>query len=68
MVQWVKHLPAVVQVAEEAWVPSPAWCNGLKGSAWLQLWFIAAEVRSLAWELPYAVGVAIKKKRKKTHC
>ena len=33
------------------------------------LWFrpaAAAQIRPLAWELPYAAGVALKKKRKKT--
>ena len=33
---------------------------------WLQLWLAAAAlIQPLAWELPYAVGTALKKKKKK---
>ena len=54
MLQWVKNLPAAAWVTVEAWVPSPAWSSGLKFSA-------VAQIQSLAWELPYAAGVAVKK-------
>ena len=37
VVRWVKNLTAVVQVAAEAWVPTPAWYSGLKDPSLLQL-------------------------------
>ena len=52
--QWVKNLTAVAWVTAEAWVQSPVLCSGLKDSALL------AQIQSLAWELPYALGTAIK--------
>ena len=33
VVQWVKNLTTVVQVAAEVWVQSLAWCSGLKDPA-----------------------------------
>ena len=30
MVLWLKNLTVVAQVTVEAWVPSPAWCRGLR--------------------------------------
>ena len=54
MAQWVKNPTAVALVTAEVWVPSPAWCTGLK------------DLHSiLAWKLPYAMGAALKKKKKK---
>ena len=56
MVQWLKNLTAV------AWVPSLALHTGIKGSGTAKA---AAGTQSLAWGLPYAVGAAIKEKKKK---
>jgi len=56
----------VAQVAAEAQVQSPVWHSGLKFPVLPQLWHrpaAAAWIQSLAWKLPYALGVAIKKKR-----
>ena len=38
MVQWIKNLTAVAQVAVEVQVPSPALLSGLKDMALPQLW------------------------------
>lgn len=38
VVQWVKNMTAVAQVAAEAWVRSPAPCSELKDPVLLQLW------------------------------
>ena len=51
MAQWVKNLTAVLG-SLKPWVPSSA-----KGPS-----VAAAQIQSLAPELPYAVSVAIKKK------
>ena len=56
MPQWVKNLTAVAQVAAEAQVKSPAQCSGLKDPA------SAAQIQSLAWDPPYTMASAIKKK------
>ena len=67
MAQWVKNLTAVALVAAEAWVQSPTQCSGLK----IQHCHSCVVGHScsldslLARELPYALSVAIKKKRKK---
>ena len=61
MAQEVKNLTAVAQVAEEAQVRSLGWHSGLKGSG---VAAAAAWIQSLAQELPYAVGAAVKLKRK----
>ena len=53
--QWIKNLTAVAQVTAEAQVQSPAWHSEFKDPA-------AAWIQSLAWELPYAMGGAEKKK------
>ena len=37
MVQGVKNLTALAQVAAEAWIQSQAWCSGLKDLTLLQL-------------------------------
>ena len=57
MLQWVKNLTAVAQVAMEVWVQSLARCNGLKrsGNAAAVAW-----IQSLVWELAYAENAAIK--------
>ena len=58
--QWVKNLTAAAWVTVEVWVrfPHPVqWVKGSGTGAWMQ---------SLAWELPYAEGVAIKKTKKQT--
>ena len=61
--QWVKNPTAAVWVYAEAWVWSPAWHSGLQGSgidaAAIQV-SAMARIQSLAWELSYAAGVAIK--------
>ena len=38
VVQWVRNLTAVAQVAGEAQVQSLAWCSGLKHPVLLQPW------------------------------
>jgi len=65
--RWVKNPSAEAQVTLEAW--SPSRCSGLRDLMLLQLWcrsesIRSGQVQSLAWELPYAVGVATKKKKK----
>ena len=55
MVQWVKSLTPAVPVASEVWH------SGLKEPALPQL---RAQILSLAQELTYASGAAIKKKKK----
>ena len=73
VVQWVKD-PVMAQVAAEARVQSMAQYIGLKDLALLQLWPMlqvadalaaVAQIQSLAWELPHAMGEAKKKKKKK---
>ena len=59
MSQWAKSLIAVARVAVEVQVQFPAWRRGLKDLASPTA---VAGIQSLAQELPYAVGVAIKKK------
>ena len=65
MAQRVKNLTAAAQIAAEAWVQSPAHPSGLKDSALLQLWHSSQLwLRlNLAWECPYAAGVATLKKK-----
>ena len=58
MVQWAKNLTATVQVTAETQVPSLAQCGGVKGSGFAT---VMALIQSLAWEVPYAEGAAIKK-------
>ena len=65
MAQWVKNPTEAAQVAAEMQVQSLAQCNGLKALALPQLQHrlaVMAQIQSLAWELPYAMVVAIKKK------
>ena len=59
MAQWVKNLTVVAQVAVEVWVQSPP-VQWVKGSSMATA---AAWIQSLTWELPYAMGVAIKRKK-----
>ena len=60
MTQWVKNLTAVACVTMEVRVCSLAqWVKGSSSAT------AAAWIQSLAWELTYAVGTAIKKKKKK---
>ena len=67
MAQWVKNLTEAAQVAVEDWVQSPAGCSGLRISCCHSCGVAAAvaQIQSLAQELPYASGAAIKKKKKK---
>ena len=63
MAQWVKNLTAAAWVAVEVQVRPQAWQSGLKDLALPEAlaWVAAvAWMQSLAQELPYAVGVAIK--------
>ena len=49
------QVPGLVQ-----WVKDPIWL-------WLWLWHrlgATAPIRPLVWELPYAIGVAIKRRKK----
>ena len=61
-VQWVKNPLPAAWVAAEAWVWYPAQCSGLKGSG---VATAAAWIQSLAWELSYATGAAIKSSKKR---
>ena len=62
MAQWVKSLTAVAWVTAEAWVQAPAGRSWLKGSSVVTAAFWT---QSLAQELPYATGAAIKKNKQK---
>ena len=57
MAQWVKNPTAVDWVNVEVHVGSPTWHSGSKDPTLLQL---QPRIQSLAWEPPYAMGVAIK--------
>ena len=59
MVQWVKNLTAVAWVAVEVQVRSHPCAVGYGSGVAAAV----AQIQSLAWELPYAMGVA-KKRRK----
>ena len=59
MAQWVKNPTSVALVAEDAWIQSLAWCNGLKDLVLEQLWqSLQLQLRFSPWaqELPYAMG------------
>ena len=58
MAQWVKNLTAAARVAVEMQVQSLAQCTGFKDLALPQL--RGVRIQSLAWELAYGVGAAIK--------
>ena len=68
MAQWVKNMTAATQVSSEVWVRSPLWHSTLKNPLFLQLQLTQVEamarIQSLAWELPYAAAIAIKKIKK----
>ena len=68
--QWVKNLTAGAQVAVKAQIGSPAWHSGLKDLMLLQLWERSQLWfgLSLAWELPYVMGAAIKTNKQKNYC
>ena len=59
--QWVKTLTAIVWVAVEEQVWSPAWHRWLKDLALPQLW-CRLQLRLLAQQLPYACRCSIFKK------
>ena len=59
MVQWVKNPTAVALVTAEVWVPAPRPAQWVKGSG---VAAAVAQIQSLAWGLPYAKSVAVKKK------
>ena len=62
MAQWIKNSIAAAWVAGEAWggFPSPVQC--VRDPVLLQLQHRSQlQIQSLAQELPYAVGAAIKK-------
>ena len=62
-------IPGLTQWVRDPVLPS--WGLGRRCSsvlAWLWLWCMlaaAAPIRPLAWELPYAAGMALKRKKKK---
>ena len=56
-------VPGLAQWVKDPALRSPTWLR----SPWLWLWRrlgAAALIRPLAWELPYATGVALKRKKK----
>ena len=59
MAQWVENPTAAAQVTVEGWVLFLAQRSGLKDLVLPQVKTVA-QIQSLAWERPYAVGVAIK--------
>ena len=67
MAQWVKNLTAATSVTARGVGSAPGLAQQVKGSgvATAASWVTAvARIQFLAWELPYAVGAAIKKKKK----
>ena len=62
MAQWFRS-PTAAAWAVVAQVQSPAWHSGLKDPSIAT--DVAAQIQSLAQELPYAKDAAIKKKKKK---
>lgn len=69
---WVKNPTSVALVAMEAQVQFPSlvqWVKGSSAATAVTQVTAAAQIESLAWELQYAVGTAIKKflKRSKSY-
>ena len=65
MVQWVKNMTAVAQVAVEVWVCSltPAqWVKGSGIAAVMAQLAVVAQIQFLAQEFSYAAGATIKNK------
>ena len=62
VVQWVKNPATAAQVTAEVQVQSPAQHSGFKDPALLKLWL---GFNPWPRELAYAMGAAIKKKKKK---
>ena len=65
--QWAKNPTALAWVTAETQVWSLAWHRGLNDPVLPQLQQFAAvaQIRSLAQELPYATGAAIKKEKRR---
>ena len=63
VVQWIKNLTAVAQVAVEAWVQSLAWHSGLKEPALQQLW-LGFKPWLRNFHMPWVQPFKEKKKRK----
>ena len=66
MAQRAKNPTTAAWIIAEARVQSLAQRSGLKGPELLQLQCrsaVASGIQSLAWDLPYAVGETIKKKK-----
>ena len=55
MAQWVKNSTRVAWVTAEVWISS--WLGAVVKSSSIAV----AQMQSLAWELPYATDVAIRK-------
>ena len=71
MVQWVKNITAVTQVAVKAWIQSLVQCSGLKDWMSPQLQHrsqLLPGIQSLAQELPCVAGAAIKRKSSANQC
>ena len=67
MEQWVKNPAAAAQVTADVQVQSPVLCSELKVSSVATSAAqvkAAARIQTLAWELSYTVGTAIKKREK----
>ena len=63
MAQRVRNLPAVAWVTAETWVRVRFLTS--RSRLRIQHYCITAPIHPLAWECPYAAGMAIKKKKKR---